>query len=1481
MLGNMVRSRALPYKCVAFFAWLAICMTCRAEVSVARFTASGPDKSGAITLDWRLSGWQEPYSVYPIGRYNVAVFRMDTSNWGTLSLFPLSIKTQDWVDGSFVDDTPHTPGETYIYWLCYAPYNKQNYTCNFASLYLNGGAEGIVNYSLSKFSGDVQVYIPKPAVVTFHANEGTGEMESQEFWPGTVQELAKNQFERNGFDFSGWASSPEIAATGGVEYADMQTVMIESDIDLYAVWKEGYNLKATTDREEAVVLTWHARYGHEGEKFWIYRSRDYLCGYEEIAIGVSTTSYTDTSCVPGVDHNYYVMDSSGIPSHVAVGRRKGFDPDFNVVSKYFDGKYGGSSGRKATFLNGIPCAIEMTVQYDGSRQCHWLVNGCEFTERTFTVDVGAIEVGGKLEVVAMDMESGARSEPYRLNFDVAEQVDPDPGHKGLWTASPSNSEGIDEIVYAPIGSGSVAFPLAQEKNGSMPKFLSWLPGKEWSFNPTIKLEPEVRSGGNGCWTFFMVDDILGTGTDSSNMKASHKRNRRAVGKLAHVLDKEVGITLSGGPLTFSWNPQKRTWVAEDISIRGEVSGSLAMTHHYPTPVGPVFLEGKEEVALEGAFKVSGLAAGRDGLDVSFTVSSERLPKITVAGGYGINNVAYIKGAVSGLSVFNLMYDDGEWRDFRWGIRLQGALIAKAFVLETTLLEITSETCWFINHTVPKSARLMSGLPSSDLEWQLQSRDYLGNVKPRARLLGATPSADGVVESGGYPDPTPAMASGMAGDALAYLRDDGSRTSANRTELVVRTGANNEWSAAESVWNDGTADFMPSLVAMPDGSFAVAWMNTSRTFSDDVTINEYSEAMEIAVGVRDAATGTWTCRNLTADSAFDFAPVVRAAANGKILVVWLRNASGRVTSSPAEPTDIMASIYANGAWSAPTAVLNGVGIVNGFDVAFNGASAVLAFSKDADGDPSTLEDAEIYATRLDGQTWGSPIQLTCAGDANGRPFVRAEGGSFPVLWTADGTLMETRELALSNAVAVAAAEGWELVGDLVMIRGANGRDAFVWNDHSAAGGAADAPMAMEYDPGCGAWGSPVKLFDDERRERRLSGAIGMDGRIRIGYESSSVATNTEGEVTFGDVELRTRFFSAACDLAVVEDGFSFSTNEFVNGESIDLTVKASNLGFRSATNVTVKVYEGSGNEKSVLASVVTNFPGGGVVAFNVPWTVDTTQANLQFTVEVDAGEEEDATAKGNNVYVWSAGVYDVAFRGVMVRNESATRRRLTANIANSGLGPLPAGGKVVFRRGGEDGEVLGEDTLGIVWPGADRVSGVDFAWDMSGISFTSVWETVCVQLYPEGTAEEMADMAFVKVMTTLGPTNVVVYAGRGKTVTVPGTWLENISGRIDAAKGDLEAALQSRAANGLSMWECYLLGLDPEINTNGFRITSFPMKEDGTPDLERMMFEPLPEVWNVPAAYEVKGATTPSGPWMDVPIGGDPSYRFFRVELVLP
>ena len=1080
----------------------------------------------------------------------------------------------------------------------------------------------------------------------------------------------------------------------------------------------------------------------------------------------------------------------------------------DVRCKYFDGEYGGV-GRKATFLNGVSCDIEMEILMDDySKVDHWLVNGETVATQKFTRDVGSLPVGGRLEVVAVGKNDGVRSKPFRANFDIAEHVDEE--HAGLWVARPSNSEGIDEIRYTPIGSGSFTFPLAPEKSGAKPSKLNWLPGDEWSICPKIELKLEVRSSGNGSCTFGTAG--LEVGTSGSEGTASHKRNRRAVGKFARVMDKDVGITFTGGPLTMSWNAQKKKWVAEDVSLGGEVSGSLGVTHHYPTPIGPVFYEIKGEAALAGIFRVSGLDSalgglGWGGLETSFSISSDRLPKVSVGGGYGINHIACLKGTVSGMSVLDATYSNGEWHDFRWGLRGSGAVTATFLIFDGKLFELTSDTWWIINNTSPKSMRLMSGAPSSDIEWELQSRDYLKKGTPRMRLM-AVAQADGVVESGGYPNPAPAMASGTVGDALAYLRDNAERTSANRTEVVLRTGTSNEWNAAEVVWDDGTADFMPEIAAMPDGSFVATWANTGRTFSDDVTLPEMCAAMEIAVGVRNAATGAWSCRNLTADSVLDFAPVVRAGTNGTALVAWLRNAAGSLVGSAAEPTDIMASFYANGAWSTPAAVVAGAGSVSGFDVAFNGENAVLAFSKDADGNQETTGDMEIFAVRFNGAAWGEPARLTYAGDSDGQPFVRGGAGTgFAVLWTEKGELMETTELAVSNAVAVTAAEGWTLSGGCSVMRGVDGRDALVWGGDSEAGGVANASVAMMYDPVCGAWGAPRKLLDDGRYERQLAGSVGTDGGIRIAYESSSVLTNAQGEMIFGDVELRTRFIPATCDLAVVEDGFSFASEDLADGEETFLTVKVGNLGFRTSTNTTVTVYEGVGDEKSELASVVTNFPSGGIVAVNVPWTVDNTQSNLQFTVEIDAGGNEDAGADSNNVYIWNAGAYDVSFAGVVVRSESMTRRLLTAAVSNEGLGPLPTGGKVVFRRGGENGEVLAVDEIGTVWPGTNGVYNAGFAWDIEGVAFTSAWETVCVQLFPDGvtgSALDAADMSFVQVMTTLGAGDGTLFPPLGESATA----------------ADVESALSVGVDAGLTnitdvaMYEAFRQWVDTVMGVDG-------------------------------------------------------------------
>jgi len=94
-------------------------------------------------------------------------------------------------------------------------------------------------------------------------------------------------------------------------------------------------------------------------------------------------------------------------------------------------------------------------------------------------------------------------------------------------------------------------------------------------------------------------------------------------------------------------------------------------------------------------------------------------------------------------------------------------------------------------------------------------------------------------------------------------------------------------------------------------------------------------------------------------------------------------------------------------------------------------------------------------------------------------------------------------------------------------------------------------------------------------------------------------------------------------------------------------------------------------------------------------------------------------------------------------------------------------------------------------------------------------------------------------------------------------------------------MKSTAANGRKVWECYVLGLDPE-KTSDFKITSFPLKPDGTPDLSAITFEPEQKRWNLSGATpKLKGKATLDAEWQDVPPGGDPSFRFFTVEVQMP
>ena len=199
---------------------------------------------------------------------------------------------------------------------------------------------------------------------------------------------------------------------------------------------------------------------------------------------------------------------------------------------------------------------------------------------------------------------------------------------------------------------------------------------------------------------------------------------------------------------------------------------------------------------------------------------------------------------------------------------------------------------------------------------------------------------------------------------------------------------------------------------------------------------------------------------------------------------------------------------------------------------------------------------------------------------------------------------------------------------------------------------------------------------------------------------------------------------------------------------------------------------------------------------------------------------------------------------------------------------PTNGTFVFETYGSDFDtVLGVYT-GSVVDALERVA----ANDDDGVSTSAVTfgatEGTTYYIAVGGYENDMGDIVLSWDRDD-GTDDVIVDVGGGKTVTVSGTWLSENTWR--------EATDQ--AENGRQVWECYLLGLDPEDPDDDFQITRFWM-EGNVPMFEYSHTEDGAGVSFVSRIKKL-GKENLTDEWQEVPENGDSSFRFFKVEVELP
>lgn len=1181
----------------------------------------------------------------------------------------------------------------------------------------------------------------------------------------------------------------------------------------------------------------------------------------------------------------------------------------DVKSAFCHGAYGVRGGKKATFLSGISAKIDFTVSVQGSgvELKRVEVQGVMHEGATFSLDVGALGVGEIVQVVAYGEAGGANvvSLPFRVNCDVASV--PFPGWlKGQQEALMQYAK---DLAAGKSEWAATALSIEWEKIETTRKPW-WLPPLKTTIAPSLEMSAKYYMQNGTC--------LITAGNIGQNWMGG-KMLRRSNGQFLKWGNTSWGWN-AHGELKMSWNEKLREWNWESAGIAGEVEGELKNiafnTLWGPVPVfaGPV-LKGE----VKPAVRVYGLSQMSD---LELSVSSRHFPTVGGRAGLGWYPLAALYGMLTGSGELEGRLGGPKGSDLSFGLYASvGGGVALLGMTPEIMLD--SGTYWLFGEKAQdKESSLTKGNQMPQIKWVPMGREYLKRTKGKRASE---------FETGGYPNPEPVVGQGGGRDFVGFLRDDGTRGDADRTALVVQSGMPGSWEMAEEVWDDGTADWMPSLAVAGDGTAVMAWANEKRAWGADVPeFVEVCTGLELAVAVRDVNTGIWNARNLTDDEAMDAGPVVRAAGDGTAMVAWIKNASGMPFGDIAGTTDVMAVRWNGSKWGVPVVVAEETGALSGLDLEYDGTNACMVWAANEDGDWESTGNMKVSAAEWNDEGWGEPVEMA-RGVERAAPVVAQilhDGGESYgwCVWGENGVLME-RGMEWPEGYSLAARVAWngEVPSDAKVVHGADRTVALVWAEGSEEGKWISNPVVMMYDPSMWAWGGPVMMGESEegRVTRGMSASVSADGVLAV-WESVAILTNATGNLAFGETELReasVETFMAYPDVQVSE--IAFATNEVVLGELTGVKVTVRNMGLMGAWGqLRVWVCDGELEEDEQAqfelfedggSAMYLNLPGGGEVEKTVWWVAGSFRTNLTFVAQVVGYDEK----------IWRPEITALQLENAHCDAITTAMRLLTATVRNQGVMTAAEGTEVSFRLGAPDGQEVGRDTAGLLAPGEDQGYDAGIAWDMTGGSWTGAWVTVYAVIDTGDTEADVSSAVPIRVMTprdrdgdglldgeeeAMGTNplkadtngdgvndyeHVYVYfsnplEGMDATYTmstpvpVPYTWLDQYATALEAHGGNYEALAIDTAANGQPVWLCYLMGVNPMDERAMFK--AYFRIEDGqwqikwTPDLNEAGTK-TNRVYHVEGKKEMMDEN-----WEDLTGVEDlekEGWRFFRVGVELP
>ena len=399
-------------------------------------------------------------------------------------------------------------------------------------------------------------------------------------------------------------------------------------------------------------------------------------------------------------------------------------------------------------------------------------------------------------------------------------------------------------------------------------------------------------------------------------------------------------------------------------------------------------------------------------------------------------------------------------------------------------------------------------------WSPLPRDYLDAATPYAqfdvaqiRTAGATAAtSEQLIVSNVFPEGTPVLAADES-PLLLWVHDDANKAMMQGEEIAFSRYQGGQWSKPNFITNDRLQDFQPQLAFDSSGKAVAVWVrnkvqqNSSTPF--DVA---YTNAFEIAYATWNGSS--WSAPALlTNNNVLDHSPQLVRNADGDLLLTWRQNSGGLLMGDSAHPDSLFYAIWDGTSWSTPASAVQNLAAISGFSAAYNdNGDIALLFSRDVDGDFSTLTDQEIFLSMWDGAKWQAPRRITNNSQIDLQPSIHYDSDGLPNLfWLRDGQLYGLLGTTVGEPKRVATDEGGMLLNYRV-VQDFEQQMAILWTSYSVAG--VDISYAL-YDPQSQGFSHPLQLTDDASMERSISSAFDLDGKLWSAYNKTAI---TQEDVT---------------------------------------------------------------------------------------------------------------------------------------------------------------------------------------------------------------------------------------------------------------------------------------------------------------------------------------------------------------------------------